>query len=133
MAELNEIESYCRNCISRDFVNGRGLVCKRTGALPTFEVECENFQKDEELEKMAPTPQPQDYSVAVDEEQLLAQQNLPKAILLAIIACLIGALVWCLVSISTGYQIGYMAIGVGFLVGIAMRQGRGVKIGRAHV
>lgn len=126
MEELNEIERYCRNCVSRDFVTGRGLICKRTNALPAFEGECADFQKDEELERMAPTPQPEDYSVILDKEQLLAEQNLPKAVLLGVIACIVGAVVWGLVSFSTGYQIGYMAIGIGFLVGIAMRQGKGV-------
>ncbi len=126
MEELNEVERYCRNCVSRDFVTGRGLICKRTNALPAFEGECADFQKDEELERMAPTPQPEDYSVILDKEQLLAEQNLPKAVLLGVIACIVGAVVWGLVSFSTGYQIGYMAIGIGFLVGIAMRQGKGV-------
>lgn len=126
MAELNDIERYCRNCVSRDFVNGRGLVCKRTNAAPDFEGECADYQKDEELEKVAPTPRPEDYSIPVDKNQLLAEQNLPKALILGVLACIIGAVAWGLVSVSTGYQIGYMAIGVGFLVGIAMRQGKGV-------
>ena len=30
MATVEEIDKYCRNCVSRDFVNGKGLVCKRT-------------------------------------------------------------------------------------------------------
>ena len=54
MATVEEIEKYCRNCVSRDFVNGKGLVCSRTRDLPAFKEECESFQKDEELEKMAP-------------------------------------------------------------------------------
>ncbi|WP_291529721.1 hypothetical protein [Bacteroides sp. UBA939] len=127
MIEQNDIERYCRNCISRDFVNGRGLVCKRTGSAPAFQGECESYQKDEELEKMAPTPNPEDYSGYVDREQLLAKENLPKAVLLGALACIVGAVAWALISISTGYQIGYMAIGVGFLVGIAMRQGKGIR------
>lgn len=53
MATTEEIEKYCRNCVSRDFVNGKGLVCSRTRDLPAFKEECESFQKDEELEKMA--------------------------------------------------------------------------------
>lgn len=128
MAEMNEIERYCRNCASRDFVNGRGLICKRTNALPAFEGVCDNFQQDEELEKMAPTPQPEDYSVVVDKEQLLAEQNLPKAVLYGALASIAGAVAWGLISVATGYQIGYMAIGVGFLVGMAMRQGKGVTM-----
>lgn len=127
MTDQNDIERFCRNCVSRDFVNGRGLVCKRTGAIPTFEGECETFQEDEELQKVAPTPKPEDYSGYVSREQLLAEENLPKAVLLGVLACIVGAAAWALISISTGYQIGYMAIGIGFLVGFAMRQGKGIR------
>lgn len=101
MAEQNEIELYCRNCVSRDFVNGRGLVCKRTNSLPAFEGECVDYQKDEELEKVAPTPRPEDYSTPVDREQLLAEQNLAKGIILGAVACIVGAVAWALVSVST--------------------------------
>lgn len=89
--------------------------------------ECESYQKDEELEKMAPTPKPEDYSGYVDREKLLAEENLPKAVLFGVLACIAGAVAWALISISTGYQMGYMAIGVGFLVGFAMRQGKGIR------
>ena len=106
MTDQNDIERYCRNCVSRDFVNGRGLVCKRTGAIPAFVGECESYQKDEELEKMAPTPKPEDYSGYVDREKLLAEENLPKAVLFGVLACIAG---------------------VGFLVGFAMRQGKGIR------
>lgn len=126
MATTEDIEKYCRNCTSRDFVNGKGLVCARTRELPAFEEECENFEKDEELEKMAP-PKPEDFPVAKTREELLAEENLPKGVLCAVVACLVGAAAWGLVSVSTGYQIGYMAIGIGFLVGFAMRQGRGIR------
>ena len=54
MATSEEIEKYCRNCVSRDFVNGKGLVCKRTGELPAFEEECDSFEQDKELERLAP-------------------------------------------------------------------------------
>ena len=60
MATSEEIEKYCRNCVSRDFVNGKGLVCKRTGELPAFEEECDNFEQDKELERLAP-PKPEDF------------------------------------------------------------------------
>ena len=68
-----EIEKYCRNCVSRDFVNGKGLVCKRTRELPDFDEECENFEKDEELLKMAP-PKPDDFPVSMTEEELGADR-----------------------------------------------------------
>lgn len=126
MATTEEIEMYCRNCVARDFVNGKGLVCKHTRELPTFEETCERFERDEELLKMAP-PKPDDFPVTLTEEELLAGENLLKGLLFASIACIIGAVAWSLISISTGYQIGYMAIGVGFIVGIAMRQGKGIR------
>ena len=126
MATSEEIEKYCRNCVSRDFVNGKGLVCKRTRELPDFDEECENFEKDEELLKMAP-PKPDDFPVSMTEEELLAEENLPKGVLYASVACILGAVAWSLISVSTGLQMGYMAIGVGFLVGFAMRQGKGIR------
>lgn len=126
MATTEDIEKYCRNCASRDFVNGKGLVCIRTKDLPDFEEECENFEKDEELERMAP-PKPDDFPVSMTREELLAEENLPKGIVCAVIASLVGAAAWGLISVSTGFQIGYMAIGIGFLVGYAMRQGKGIR------
>lgn len=47
--------------------------------------------------------------------------------LYASVACILGAVAWSLISVSTGLQMGYMAIGVGFLVGFAMRQGKGIR------
>lgn len=126
MATTEEIEKYCRNCVSRDFVNGKGLVCSRTKDLPAFEEECEDFKKDEDLERWAP-PKPEDFPVSMTREEMLAEENLPKGILYAVVACLVGAAAWGLISVSTGYQIGYMAIGIGFLVGFAMRQGKGIR------
>jgi len=42
-------------------------------------------------------------------------------------AALIGAILWAIITVATGYQIGWMAIGVGFLVGYAVRLlGKGV-------
>lgn len=54
------------------------------------------------------------------------QQNLPLALIAGIIAMLVSAIAWAAVTVITGYQIGWMAIGVGFLVGLAVRLGKGV-------
>ena len=102
MATVEEIEKYCRNCVSCDFVNGKGLVCKRTRELPDFDEECENFEKDEELLKMAP-PKPDDFPVSMTEEELLAEENLPKGVLYASVACILGAVAWSLISVY-GYR-----------------------------
>ena len=76
MATTEEIEKYCRNCVSRDFVNGKGLVCSRTRDLPAFKEECESFQKDEELEKMAPPIQVA-FPRRLTRVARLAEENLP--------------------------------------------------------
>lgn len=127
MTNSENVETYCRNCVSRDFISGRGLICKRTNASPDFEEECRYYVKDEQLEAIAPTPNPDLFAGTQSREQLLGEENLPKGVLCGVAACLIGAVAWGLVSVSTGYQVGYMAIAVGFLVGFAMRLGKGVR------
>ncbi len=47
--------------------------------------------------------------------------NMPLAILGGVVAALIGAAIWAVVTVSTNSQIGFMAIGVGLLVGYAVR------------
>lgn len=60
-------------------------------------------------------------------ENLKTEQNLSYAIIAGITSCILGAAIWALVTVSTGYQIGYMAIGVGFLVGFSIKlAGKGI-------
>jgi hypothetical protein len=59
--------------------------------------------------------------------QLRSEQNLALGAAAGFVAAVIGATIWALVTVFTGYQIGWMAVGVGFLVGIAVRSlGKGV-------
>ncbi|MEY2440059.1 MAG: hypothetical protein QOI34_1444 [Verrucomicrobiota bacterium] len=60
-------------------------------------------------------------------DQLRSEQNLPLALLAGIGAAFIGAAVWATVTVMTEFQIGYMAIAVGFIVGYAVRLGRGIE------
>ena len=55
-------------------------------------------------------------------ENLSSEQNLFLGVLAGAVAALGGAALWAVVTITTGYQIGYLAVAVGFLVGFAMRQ-----------
>lgn len=50
------------------------------------------------------------------------KNNLPLALAAGAITSLASAAVWAAVTVVTNYQIGWMAIGVGFLVGIAVRK-----------
>ncbi|MCP4569361.1 MAG: hypothetical protein GY841_17440 [FCB group bacterium] len=54
-------------------------------------------------------------------------QNLPTAVLAGLAATVAGAGVWALITAITQYQIGFMAVGIGFLVGYTVRHfGKGI-------
>ncbi len=64
----------------------------------------------------------------MDETNRPDRESLPFAILGAFDAAVLSALAWAAVTVLTKYQIGYMAVGVGALVGVSVRyfgQGRG--------
>lgn len=55
------------------------------------------------------------------------RQNLPLAILGGFVASLVAAVLWATLTYATNYKIGYAAIGVGFLVGYAVKfLGKGI-------
>ena len=54
-------------------------------------------------------------------EVLRLEQNLPLALLGGAAAALVGALLWAIITVSINLQIGYMAIGLGLLVGYTVR------------
>ncbi len=67
----------------------------------------------------------QKFNVLLD--RLRSEQNLPAGAAAGFVAALIGAVVWAVVTYVTHYQIGWMAVGVGFLVGYAVRlAGKGI-------
>lgn len=51
--------------------------------------------------------------------------NIPQSMLLAVLsgicASIVGAFIWALITVATRYQIGFMAMGVGALVGLSIR------------
>lgn len=61
-------------------------------------------------------------------QEMSSKQNLPLAILVGIISFLAGASIWVAITVTAEYQIGRMAIGVGFLVGGPVRfLGKGIN------
>ncbi len=79
---------------------------------------------------MSDAPQQPDdpQTLVIDESQLAAlrhkavvEQHLVLGAMGGIIAGLIGAMIWAVITLKTGAQIGYIAIGVGFLVGYAIK------------
>jgi hypothetical protein len=85
-------------------------------------------------ESIAQQPEAPSVPVEVDElklqtlmQEIKDNQNLPLGILGGIGAAAIGATIWAMITALTNFQIGWMAVGVGFLVGIGVRSlGKGV-------
>ena len=82
------------------------------------------------------SPEEQVGELKINEEKLERyiqqrelQQNLPMGIAAGFVACIVGGLLWAAITVATQYQIGYMAIAVGFLVGFAVRiAGKGITV-----
>ena len=60
-------------------------------------------------------------------QEIRDNQNLAMGVMGGIAAAASGAMIWAAVTYYTEYQIGWMAVGIGFLVGLAIRNfGKGV-------
>jgi MFS family permease len=74
-------------------------------------------------------------SVALDQTKVksfmqrrTAEQSMPLALAAGIIAALVGAAIWAVITDTTGYKIGLIAVAVGFVVGFAVRVlGKGIE------
>ena len=61
-------------------------------------------------------------AASLTDTAVLPAGNLPFALAAGIVAAIVGAAIWAGITVATEYQIGWMAVGVGFLVGIAVRR-----------
>ncbi len=60
--------------------------------------------------------------------KLEVEQNFPMGLLAGLVAAAIGAAVWAAIAVITNYNIGWIAIGIGALVGVAIRKfGKGTS------
>jgi len=60
-------------------------------------------------------------------QRMRSEQNLIMATLAGGAAALIGGCAWAAITVITNYQIGWMAVGIGFLVGYAVKTfGKGI-------
>lgn len=72
-------------------------------------------------------PQIDPFKLKRMQQRLQAEQNLQLGAFAGLGAALIGASVWGMITAFTGFQIGWMAVGVGFLVGWSIRNfGKGI-------
>jgi len=126
--EIVEKLEFCRKCKNREINSVVGIVCALTHAKPDFETDCKDFLRDETEPDKALD---ESYALSSSEvkektdpdiyEKLKMEQSLPKALLFSLIASVFGAILWAAITVATGYQIGYMAVGIGALVGFTVR------------
>ena len=57
----------------------------------------------------------------------IAEQNTGRTIITGLVAAVLGGAVWALIVLVTGYEVGYVAWGVGLLVGYAMARSTGTR------
>ena len=108
----------CNKCINVKLHPEQETICSLTQKAPDFEGECENFELDESVEEEV-----EDEEVIKGDEVILElndddmnklkdHQNFNFALIGGLVATLISAILWAIISVATQYQIGYMAIGV---------------------
>jgi antitoxin component YwqK of YwqJK toxin-antitoxin module len=119
---------FCSRCTNRKFDSEKGIICQITNDIAAFENTCAEFTADATVK----TPSaPAAESIA--DHQLVAelpekvktllrkQQDPVLAVVGGLSAAILGGLIWAAITVATNYQIGYMAIGVGLLVGFSVR------------
>lgn len=121
--------TFCKRCVNRKLDLQQGLLCSLTGEKADFEESCPSFVRDKSV-----TEVPQEHAEGLDAEtlqlqlspehlaQLKQEQNLGMGVAAAAGVGLIGAILWGVISVVTGYQIGYMAVGIGAAVGFSMQK-----------
>jgi hypothetical protein len=97
--------------------------CKQE--IPVIEAHCFKGKKGEDLFYCTPCKEKLDAAFAAETEK----PNFAGAIALGVGAGFVAALAWYLVEVLTGYQLGYIALGAGYLVGYAVVRGAGGKRG----
>lgn len=127
---------FCEKCLNRKMDMKQGLICSLTGEKATFQDECPDFKNDETVvenpldgvERMLPDELKLTLSPEIIE-QFRMEQRLLLGILSGLVVGIFGAILWGIITIATGYQIGYIALAIGTGVGLTIRMfGKGIDI-----
>ena len=119
--------TFCEKCTHRKMDLKQGILCALTERKADFEISCNSFSKDETLVKSVNIERNGTVNLhrlsETTNEKLREEQNLAGGIVAGTAAGVVGAVIWAIITVTTEYQIGFMAIGVGFIVGHAVRLG----------
>ncbi|MEP1486886.1 MAG: hypothetical protein ABJK28_00505 [Algibacter sp.] len=124
---------FCKKCTHRELDMKIGLVCDLTSEVANFNNECPSFELDKEViekiddvEVVTPNELMEKLSER-DIEKFRTEQNYPRALITGLTVGIIGAILWGVITVATGFQIGYMSIAIGAGVGLSMRYlGKGI-------
>ena len=137
----------CSGCIHRKLDFDFGYLCQLTGQIADFQGSCKDFRLDETvtddlkvhtedrpfvpLFDPAPTPEVSETKKKVSKavlKKLRRYQSFLYALIGGLLITAVSSVGWALLTVTTGYQEVYIALGVGLLVGIAVRYfGAGIK------
>lgn len=143
-----EYLQWCNTCAYKALDAYGEVVCSFSGRMADFNGTCPSYKNVEngaaessaaETSDQAPQMSPEQAAAAKREaairkkDALVAkmegEQNLLNGILASTLAGLAGAAVWAFITVATGYQLAILAIGLGALVGVAMRYfGKGLSL-----
>ncbi|MFD2036291.1 hypothetical protein ACFSKL_15920 [Belliella marina] len=120
---------YCSVCLNRKFDPNQGIICKITDKAADFLDTCADYQVDEnklkeEKEAELVEMSTQELLTSLPQEiknHLRQHQSFGFAVLGGMLAAIFSAILWAVISVAFQYQIGWMAIGIGLLVGFSVR------------
>ena len=126
MTRQQQLE-FCNKCVNRKFDSKLGIICSLTNNIADFEGNCEKFILDENVRPSGAEEQTNTSTVVWGElddvglSKLRTHQDFNYALVGGLVAALVSAVLWAVITVMTKYQIGYMALGVGLIVGFAVR------------
>lgn len=126
---------FCKTCTNRKPNFQVGLVCGLTDKIADFENNCEFYSEDVEVVENIDNEDvlaPDEILTKFSEENLekfKQEQNLTRGITASIFTGLLSAISWGVITVLTNFQIGFMAIAIGAIVGLTMRAaGKGIDV-----
>ncbi len=131
--ELKDRLEICRKCQNRKLREIGPMICGLTNEVPSFEQVCTSFIRDESEPETSLDDHFHLKPIEIREkaqpiiyDKIINDQDFTMALIGGISVSVIGAILWALISLS-GFQFGFMAVGIGALVGFVIKQyGKGI-------
>jgi antitoxin component YwqK of YwqJK toxin-antitoxin module len=123
---------WCKKCTNRYLDINQGIVCNVTGIPANFENSCSDYQHDPAVATISNRVE-DEKEPEIIQEQLVTQldehivskfrihQDFYYAVTGGTLAMLVSAILWAVITVTIKFQAAYMAIGLGLIVGLAVR------------